>query len=203
MGGDQGNGLAMAIGIVMILMVLGAVAAFFLIGRAIARRVAPRRRGPVIAATMVLGVVAGWMAVTATFYESTWSPPPSLRLVTAPGFSQPRVILLEDPRSTQSLAVRESRLPFMATVAEVDVPASGIVRVRDLSAVAGRMDLGVQWSDGMQGFGAGGGPAPPGTGARSYLLIPHPNAATPPGDLVQAGEPAAFAAYVAEKEARR
>lgn len=200
MGGDQGNGLAQAILIVMVLMVLGGAALCAFAGRALTRKLAPPRRRLATLLAALAGAGFGGILVMATFYESTWSPPPRLRLATPPGFDAPVVILLEDSRAPLTIDWRESLLPFTASTAELSVPPSGIVRVRSFQTVGGRADLEVIWSDGGLRYGAGGGPGPPGTGARSYLIIERPGA--PHLESLASADPAAMAAYVAERERR-
>lgn len=201
MGGDQGNGLALAILIVMVLMVVGGVAAFAFAGRMLARNLAPPRRRLVTALMALAGAGFGWVLVMMTFYESSWSPPPRLRLAAAPGFDAPVVILLEDPRAPQTLEWRGGGLPFSAAAAQIAVPPAGIVRVRSLGPIAGRMDLEAIWPDGRRSPGGGGGPGPPGTGADVYLIIERPDA--PSGWALQLSDPPALAAYVAQRERRR
>jgi hypothetical protein len=198
MGGDGASGLAIAIGICMILLVLGGVALFALLGRALTRKLPPTRRRLVLVLMALAGAGLGWMLVMATFYESSWAPPPRLSLATPAGFDAPFVILLEDPRAPGTVEWRDSVLPFTAATAEISVPRTGIVRVRDFGLMAGHADLGIVWPDGTQGFGAGGGPGPPGTGARSYMIIARPGA--PPSDGLEFVEPAALTAYIAQRE---
>ena len=201
MGGDQAGGLALAILIVMVLIVVGAVALFFLVARRLTRNLAPSRRRLVVGLMILAGAGAGWMAVMATFYESSFSPPPRLHLVTAPGFDAPAVVFLEDPRAPAAVEWQDSWLPFTAATATVEVPPSGIVRVRGFGLMAGRADLDVIWSSGMQGWGAGGGPGPHSLGANAYLVTGRPD--VPPGEEAQFTGEADVAAYVAEREGRR
>jgi hypothetical protein len=200
-GGDQGNGLALAILIVMVVMVLGGVAAFAFAGRMLARRLAPPRR---FLATMLMALVGagfGCLLVIWTFYQSSWAPPPRLHLATPPGFDAPVVVLLKDPRAPRTVEWRGGGLPFTAATAQINVPPTGIVRVRDFGPMAGRMDLEVTWPDGRRSPGAGGGPGPPGMGVEAFMIIEHPDAA-PPGVLLFA-EPPAIDLYVAQRERRR
>jgi hypothetical protein len=183
------------------MLVLGGVALFALAGRALTRKLSPPRRRLVLVLMALAGAGLGWILVMATFFESSWAPPPRLSLATPAGFDAPVVILLEDPRAPTIVAWRDSALPFTAATAEIDVPSSGIVRVRSFGAMAGRADLDVIWPGGMQGFGAGGGPGPPGTGADAYLIVERPDA--PPSDGLQFSDPTAVAAYVAQREQRR
>jgi hypothetical protein len=200
-GGDQASGLAMAIGIVMVLMVLGAVALFAFATRVLTPKLAPPRRRLVTLLMALVGAGIGWLLVMATFYESSWSPPPRLQLATAPGFDAPVIVLLEDSRAPGAIEWRGGGLPFTTATAEISVPPTGIVRVRSFGAMAGRMDLDAIWPDGRRSPGAGGGPGPPGTGAFAYLAVEHPDA-PPPGMLLMA-DPPAIAAYIAQRERRR
>jgi len=202
MGGDQAGGLALAIGVIMVLMVLGGVALLVLVGRALTRKLSPRPRLLVTLLMVVVGAGLGWILVMATFYESSWAPPPRLSLATPAGFDAPAVILLEDRRAPRIVEWRDSGLPFTAATARIEVPPSGIVRVRDFGAMGGRADLSVVWPDGVESFGAGGGPAPPGTGATTYLIIERPGA--PSGEAMQLQTAnSALAAYIAQRERGR
>lgn len=201
MGGDGAGGLALAIGIAMIVMVLGGLALFAFVGRALTRRSSPGRRRLVTILMALVGLVLGWLLVVATFYESGWSPPPRLTLTAPPGFDAPVVILLEDNRAPQTLAWQGGGLPFSAATAELVIPPSGVARVRSLGPAAGRGDLEVVWADGRPSPGAGGGPGPPGTGATSYIIIERPDAQAP-SELLTA-DPAAIGAYVWRREQGR
>lgn len=200
MGGDHASGLGLILGIIMLLMIVGGLVLFALIGRALARRIAPGRPRLVMALTALVGAGLGWLLVMATFYESSWSPPPQLRLTTASGFDGP-VVILEDPRAPQSLDWQGGTLPFTTPTAALSVPPSGIVRVRDLGPAGGNALLTVLWPDGRFSPGVGGGPGPSGTGAVSYLVVERPEAPYP-GVLMMA-EPPAVAAYVQQREGRR
>ncbi len=199
MGGDQGNGLALAIGIVMLLIIFGCGFLLWLIARFLTRKVSPQRRGVVTILLTLAGLGIGWLVMMATFYESSFDPPPELRLTAAPGMDARWIMLLEDPRG-QELRWTSSVLPFTSTTANLTVPRSGIVRLRSFGPMAGRADLTVTWSSGQSG-GAGGGPGPPGTGASSYMILPHPNEMDAMVDSPYDG--AALAAYIAEREGRR
>ena len=201
MGGDHAGGLALAILVAMVLFLLGAVALFVLVGRALTRNLAPRRRFLVVGLMTLAGVGAGWLLVMAIFYEGSWTPPPRLHRAVAPGFDGPAVILLEDPGAATAVEWRGGGLPFTAATAEVVVPPSGIVRVRSFGLMEGRADLDVIWSDRLQGFGAGGGPGPPGTGASAYMIFERPD--LPWDGASQFSDPAAIAAYVRERERPR
>lgn len=173
MGGDGLGGLAMAIFIVMLAMVAGGFAILFLIGRAIGRRMG-LSRGRRVALGIVSGVggiLLGLLAVAATFFESSWAPPPALTVVIPPGFEHRWVILLEDPRAPTRVEWRGAELPFQGRSATLAVPPSGIMRVQSLVTMAGRGDLQVSWSDGSSATGVGGGPVPLGLGATNYVAL--------------------------------
>ena len=191
----------MMIFIAMILMIVGALVVFAFIGRAIARKVAPRRQGLIMVLTALVGAGLGWLWVMATFYESSWSPPPQLQLAIAPGFDAPVVLILEDRGARQRVQLHESILPFTRSTAQIAVPSSGIVRVHDLDAVQGRADLSIVWPDGTESFGAGGGPSPPGIGATTYMMIAREGAPAGEADRLSLS-PEALAAYVRQREGR-
>lgn len=202
MGGDGMNGLAIAIFVVMAMMVAGGFAVFFLVGRLIGRRLrlSPGRRLLASLALGLAGIGVGTLAVTATFYEGVWAPPPAIRLDVPPGFAHREVIVLEDPTASGDLVWRGVEAPFLGKSATIAVPANGIVRVRNLGMMTGRGDMSVTWSDGAWAGGLSAGPAPPSLGARSYvaLLRTGPSGA-PAGDLPF--DPAALARYVQRREA--
>jgi hypothetical protein len=192
----------MMIFIAMILMIVGALVVFAFIGRAIARRVAPDRQGLIMVLTALAGAGLGWLWVMATFYESSWSPPPQIQLAIAPGFDAPVVLILEDRGAGQRVQWHESSLPFTRSTAQIAVPPSGIVRVHDLGAAEGRADLSILWPDGTEAFGAGGGPGPPGIGAASYMMIERAGAQAGEAERLSSS-PEALAAYVMQREGRR
>ena len=202
MGGDQGNGMALVILIVMALMVLGTAAAFALAGHLLTRRLAPRRRGLITLLMLLTGAGIGWLLVIATFYQSTLWPPPRLSVATPAGFDAPVLILLEDPRAGQMLDWHGGTLPFTAPTAAIAVPASGVVRVRSFGPIEERLHVIAIWPDGRQGLVAGGGnTGPPGTGASAYLLIAPPDSPPDAGPLSYDGP--AIAAYIERRERRR
>lgn len=199
MGGDQGNGLAMALGILMVLIVLGGAALFALAGRVLARGAAPPRRRLAVLLMALLGAGLGWLLVIWTFYPSTLWPPPRLHLSAPPGFDAPVVILLEDPRAIRTLAWRAGALPFAAAEAEIGVPSSGIVRIRSFGPLADQGYAEVSWSGGRRGSTLGGGNfGPPGTEAKAFMIIGR--ADTPPSGAPSLSDPDAIAAYIAGRE---
>ena len=205
MGGDQGNGMALAILIVMVLMVLGVTASFALAGRLFTRTLAPPRRRLVILLTALAGAGLGWLLVIATFYESTLWPPPRLSLTAAPGFDAPVVILLEDSGAARTLEWQGGALPFSTPAAGIAVPPSGIVRIRSFGPIGARGYFEVTWFDGRRGFLVGGGNfGPPGTAATSYQILAPPDARPEePAQGPQSSDPPAVAAYIAQRERRR
>ena len=202
MGGEGMNGLAAAIFAVMAVMIAGGFAVFFLIGRLIGRRLGlgPGKR---LMAGLVLGLAGigvGVLAVIATFYEGTWAPPPAIRLDVPPGFAHRQVILLEDPTASRVLVWRGVEAPFRGKSAVIAVPASGIVRVRDIGMIAGRGDIAVTWSDGAWAGGLSAGPAPPSLGARSYVALLRSGASAVPAEDLPF-DPEALARYIRQREA--
>jgi hypothetical protein len=137
--------------------------------------------------------------VTATFFESTWAPPPELRIVVPDGFAQKWVLLLEDPKTGQDIHWQGSAAPFSGLRADIAVPAGGILRVKGFGAMAGRADTRVVWSDGAPINGAGGGPAPAGVDAVSYMAFAR--ASSDPTAMPE-HLPADLAAYVKARENR-
>lgn len=206
MGGDQLDGLAQAQAILMVLMVLVGAALFAFAGRMLMRLSTPPRRRLVSALMALVGAGLAWLLALWCFSPASWSPPPRLSLTAAPGLDAPVVILLEDPRATQTVAWRGGALPFTATAAEVSVPPSGVARIRSFGPMADNLHAEVTWSDGRTAYVAGGGrPGPPGTGARAYLIIEPPDA--PPEAHIpgapQPSDPQAVAAYIAHREGQR
>jgi hypothetical protein len=165
------TGLAQAIGILLILIVLGGLLLGVLLGRSLARRLG-WSGAKMLLATLglgAIGVVGGVLVVIATFRQDIWAPPRQVTFNAPPGFTQDWVILLQDRRlgSTQ-LVWQGVEIPFVGKKTVIDVPPSGIVRVRDLSELRGPPGIRVLWSDGSCHNGQAHGPAPRSTGATSY-----------------------------------
>lgn len=202
MGGDGMNGLAVAILVAMILTVAAGFGLFFLGGWLLGGWFG-LARGPrwlLGLGAGALGVGVGFLAVTATFYESTWNPPPTLALAVAPGFARKWVVLLEDPSSPRELRWTGRDAPFSGRTAAVEVPPSGVVRVRSFDWLAGRGDARVVWSDGARQSGYGGGPAPDGLRASSYIAVNRGDPLETQADAPPFHDPAAFARFVAARE---
>jgi hypothetical protein len=164
------QGMALAIFGAMILIVLAGLLLGVLLGRIVFRGFGWGRSKQLVA-SLVLGAAglgAGFLAVIATFYESTWAPPPQITFVTPPGFRQDWVFVLEDPTVSRQLVWQGVEMPFSGRTATVDVAAHGIVRVQKIGALGGRVDIRVRWSDGSSSNSQGGGPAPTSTGATVF-----------------------------------
>ena len=205
MGGDQGSGLALAILIVMILMLVGGMLLFALVGHLLTRKLPQPRRRLVTLLMALVGAGAGWLLVIWTFYGSTLWPPPRLGLTAAPGFDAPVVILLEDPRAAQTLEWQGGDLPFTTPAAGIAVPPSGIVRVRNFGPIGVGFNFEVIWLDGRRGFLVGSANfGPPGTGATSYhILAPPDTRPEEPAPGPQSTDAPAIAAYIAQRQGRR
>lgn len=199
MGGDGMGGLALAIVLAMALIVLGGALLAFLLARAAARRkgsspAAVKKTGLLAS---LAGVALGSCIVAATFYESSWSPPPKLEISVPPGYAQPWTILLEDPRAPIDIVWSGAKIPFAQRHARINVPLTGLLRVQTLGEAAGRGDLEIVWSDGAPHNGTGGGPAPAGSGARNYILLGRP---LPDGSLPEAPSGESLTAEIRMRE---
>lgn len=167
------GGLAAAIFAAMAFMLLAGFAVLFWVARAVARARgwsgAKARNAGLLGGLAGLGF--GMLAVAATFFESSWMPPPRLDFVTPPGYAHEWTILLEDPRAAAKLNWQGPGLPFTQRHASVSVPSSGIMRVQSFGEALGRGDLAVGWGDGSPHTGSGMGPAPASTGANYYIAV--------------------------------
>ncbi len=198
MGGDGMGALAVAIfGAMLLMLVAGFVVAFF-IGRWLARRATPGKRLAISLTAAVIGVGIGLLAVTATFFESSWSPPPKLYITVPAGFAHGEAIFIEDAARGTPLAWHGIEIPFTGKSARITVPPSGIVRIRSFGDMAGRGDLNVQWSDGADANGYAGGPGPAALGASGYIILSR--GAWEPGRFEPPTENEALAAYVRQRE---
>lgn len=128
------------------------------------------------------GLFLGFVVVAATFDEAAWSPPPQLEISVTADYAHDWTIILEDPGAPSTLEWQGSSLPFAQRHARMILPTTGIARVRSLGEATGRGDLEVVWSDGMPSAGVGGGLAPAGSRAQTYLLIGRvrPDGSVPP-----------------------
>lgn len=199
-GGDGMGGLSAAILIAGLAIVSGAGLLFWLVARRLAGRGGRDRSRASIALLTLLGVALGCLVVVATFYESLLDPAPQVRLAVPPGYQGVRIFLLEDPERGLPLVWQGGGLFSGGRYAEVSVPASGVVRVRSLRPEEpGRAELDVVWGEG-EGAQNGGGEGPPGTGARSYMIVERVDAWAhgPPPALPE--DPAALGGYIVARE---
>lgn len=118
----------------------------------------------------ILGGVLGVCGSCATFYEDTWSPPPTLTFETPPGFRYDDVMLIEDPRSTTTIRWTGFDVPFSSRGARLVVPSSGIVRVRSLRTLQ-EMRVEGRLSTGETERGGGAGPLPASLGRGVYAIF--------------------------------
>jgi hypothetical protein len=200
------DGLAQFIAISELLIVLGGLLLAVLLSRILARKLG-WSGAKLFLATLALGVIGfggGVLGVIATFYENTWAPPPVVTFNVPPDFNQNWVILLEDRSIPVQLVWAGGKIPFFGKKTLIDVPSSGIVRVRDLSGLYSAL-VRARWNDrSYSSHFAGGGPAPKSSGATSYVAFSRdpPDAEPDPDEYER--EPfhdeAAFAAYIAARE---
>jgi hypothetical protein len=197
------TGLAYAIGITMILIVLTGLLAGILLGRILARRLgwSGAKRLLAILGLSAIGVGGGALVVIANFYEDIWAPPPQVTFNTPPGFAQNWVIVLEDPLSPVQLVWKGPDIPFFGTKAVIDVPSSGIVRLRDdLGRLHGRGDINILWSDGAYHSGYAGGPAPKSTGATVFSAFNRVSSGEDRPAQPPFNDDAALGAYIVARE---
>jgi len=161
------SGLAQAIGILFLLIVLGAFLLGFLVGRILARRLGWNGAKRSLVSLGLGAVVAGGFALVVignVYYRDTWAPRRQVTFNAPPGFAQNWVVLLEDRRSGSVQLVWDGvEMPFFGKKTVIDVPLSGIVRVRDLSGLRNSpRGFKVLWSDGScnNGWGEGRSPDP-------------------------------------------
>lgn len=142
----------------------------------------------------VVGAGAGALAVTATFYESTWSPPDTLVIDVPPGFAHPTVMFVADPAAPLEVEWTGLDLPLMSRRGRVSVPATGVVRVRSVEWIGGT-EVRASLSTGATETGLAVVDVP-GIGRVVALdFAPYPGAL--PSD------PAALAAAIRERESAR
>lgn len=198
MGGDGMGAMAAAIfGAMALMLIAGFVIAFF-IGRWLARNAAPGKRLAISLTAAIVGVGIGLLAVTATFFESSWSPPPKLYITVPPRFAHGEAIFIEDAARGAPLTWHGVEIPFMGKTARITLGPSGVARVKSFGDMAGRGDLAVQWSDGADANGYAGGPGPKALGASGFIILSR--GAWAPGRFEPPMEDAALAAYVRQRE---
>ncbi|HEU4377184.1 MAG TPA: hypothetical protein VFR73_01330 [Hyphomicrobiaceae bacterium] len=193
--------LAWVIGILMMLIVLGGLLSGILLGRLLVRRFRWSRTGRLFAVVGMgaIGAGASLLIVIANFREDIWAPPLQILLNVPQGFSQDWVILLEDSKSPVQLAWTGVEIPFLGKTTTIDVPPSGIARVRDLGAIRGRGGLRVLWSDGSFNRGQAGGPAPQSTGATGFSAFSRATSWSDMPPYLPLGD-AQLGAYIAARE---
>jgi hypothetical protein len=200
------SGLAQAIGILFLLIVLGAFLLGFLVGRILARRLGWNGAKRSLVSLGLGAVVAGGFALVVignVYYRDTWAPRRQVTFNAPPGFAQNWVVLLEDRRSGSVQLVWDGvEMPFFGKKTVIDVPLSGIVRVRDLSGLRNSpRGFKVLWSDGSCNNGWGGGPVPrsiKSTGASAYMAFNRVSADCGAHPLLPDDE--ALGAYIAAQE---
>jgi hypothetical protein len=198
MGGDQLDGFAYAAMFATALLVVALALLIFVLRQIVTGRPLPRPRGPLAFVTAAISIVVVGYALVSSFAPSVIDSEPQLHLVTAPGFNEPWVLLLEDPRGRE-LIWTDSWNPLSSPTARLEVPPNGIVRLRSFGPIAGRMNISIHWPGGLASLGGDGGPAPPGSGATRLFSIPYPGTTMPSPNLDENG----LAAYLATREPRR
>jgi hypothetical protein len=88
-------------------------------------------------------------------------------------------------------------LPTTVRRASVSIPATGILRVRNLDEGETRGGITPVFSDGSSSSSSGSGPVPPGFGGTEYLMFSRDVAGTPPVDLPIGAE---LVAHVRKRE---
>jgi hypothetical protein len=200
MGGDGMGGLAVAILIASVLLFVVPAAILFLIAMALAKK--SKYRVPIAIASATLGTVLGFVAVAATFFESSFSPSNRLVLHLSPETKHEWIVLLEKPGATESLKWRGANLPFMSKTAEINVPANGVVIVDSLEGAGGGYAQAYNVKDELFP-GQGGGPTPRAAGYTTYLAFQRPDLSTSSSsaypELRSLNEAAEFAAFLKER----
>lgn len=164
--GDGLGGLAAAIALASICIlalpaVLGGVLGYF------ALRKWSAAAGAIVGA--LLGGGMGYVAVMATFYESSFDPPVAITFETPPGYRHDDVILLEDP-SAPEIPWTGLDVPFSSPTARMPVDRGGVARVRSLEALR-TSDRRAFLATGEMALGFSTYPAPPGLSATSVVVF--------------------------------
>jgi hypothetical protein len=188
MEGDGMGGMVLWIMLGVVLIIALATVLPALLGWMIARRLRLPRRGQALAATAaaLFGAMTSLAIVLANFRESTWNPPPRLTFNVPAGFAGEHIVLLQDPSSLGELDLRGMDVPLMAREASIDLPASGIVRIRDASALHERGTIDAHLSDGSELTGFGSGPGSKRMRATAYLKWERVPAGSLPVDKLSA-----------------
>lgn len=192
MRGDGMNGLAIAIFIGCLFLLIGPA----LLGGWIGGRFG---KGGRVGGAM-LGIGVGFLVTTATFFESTWSPPPRLTLEVPEQFPHEWVYLITDPSSSTEVRWSGVDAPFMSRSTTLKVPPSGIVRVRDLGRIDGD-NVEATLSNGKKQWGKAGINAPKAFGGLrmvAYGFVEYPGNEPEPGSV----DEATLSALLTSREAR-
>ncbi len=121
------GGLAVAIGVAMIVMVTVPVIVLVL--------VAKRFGTAAMVGALLVGLVIGVLAVSATFFESSWSPP--MRVVLEGQTSEQQIVVVTDEKAPP-IEVTGLSLPFMRQTAVLRVAPNGLVRVKSVAPIYGQ-----------------------------------------------------------------
>ncbi len=200
MGGDGMGGLVVVILIASILLFVAPAAILFFGALVLAKK--SKYRIPIALGSATLGMTIGFVATAATFFESSFSPRNQLTLQLSPEMKHEWVVLLEKPGASQKLEWRGQNLPFMSKVANVVLPASGVVVVDSLDGAGGGY-ADAFTANGELYPGQGGGSAPQGSGYTTYVAFLRPDLPTssssshPP--LRALNEASEFAAFLKER----
>jgi hypothetical protein len=198
-GGDGMGGFVLVILGAMVGMVGIAIAVSMGIGLLITRLGGLQKRAKVavIAGFAAIGLLAGYAWMASTFMESSWDPPHELAIALPPGLAEPFVVLIVDPERGVPVTWSGGDLPTTVRRASVSMPATGILRVRNLEEGETRGSIMPVFSDGSSSSSSGSGPVPPGFGGTEYLMFSRDVAGTPPVDLPIGAE---LVAHVRKRE---
>jgi hypothetical protein len=199
--GDGMSALAMAILFASIGMLVLPTVVVLLLALYVPGIKTSRYRSVMIAGGVALSAMIGCAWMTATFYESVWSPPPSVLLKLPPNFAHPNIIFLEKPSAPLELAWHGVDLALMTKRIEIVVPASGVITVRSLEGMSG-VSPHVTTTENTTINGFSSGPGPAGLGASRYIsmVLPDTSAAQDAALSRILIDPTAFAAYLRERE---
>ena len=144
-------------------------------------------------AGLLFGALLGVVAVGLTFYEDTMRPPPHLELRPPAGFAHEWVYFIADPTVSTEIEWEGWWSPSAA----IDVPPSGVVRVRDLGILDGgnpRVTLGDR--DSLGRFAGNLAPSMGGGRVVAFSFVPWPGRELDPGS----NEPEVVADRIRELE---
>ena len=162
------------------------------------------KRGAAVGAVvgLAIGLGLGALAVTYTFFESTWDPPVHITFVTPPGYVHETVILLEDPTASLDIPWTGLEMPLASRSAIMTLPRSGVLRVRNVSDLMTN-DRTAELSDGRHMWGMIMQPAPPGLGASQLIVFDFMMSGTRSEPDMGMMTPEALAATIRAREAER